>query len=59
MTKDERDFAVRAPRLWNTLPIKIRQATSLASFKSSLKTFLCEGIYEFLNISYFCSTLAI
>lgn len=28
-TKGDRDFAVRAPRLWNDLPMKIRQNKSL------------------------------
>ncbi|KAF7647979.1 hypothetical protein LDENG_00163720 [Lucifuga dentata] len=37
--RGDRAFAVRAPKLWNTLPIEVRQATSLATFKSSLKTF--------------------
>lgn len=37
MTKGDLAFAVRAPRLWNILTVKIRHATSSASFKSSLK----------------------
>ena len=31
-------FSVCAPRLWNALPSSIRSATSLSSFKRSLKT---------------------
>ena len=33
-----RAFSVCAPRLWNVLPLAIRSATSLSSFKRSLKT---------------------
>ena len=33
-----RAFSICAPRLWNTLPLSIRSATSLPSFKRSLKT---------------------
>lgn len=36
----DRAFSVAAPRLWNRLPLEIREAPSLDSFKSSLKTFL-------------------
>ena len=34
----QRAFSVCAPRLWNALPLSIRSATSLSSFKRSLKT---------------------
>ena len=37
-TKGERAFSVAAPKLWNSLPLHIRHAVSLESFKSSLKT---------------------
>ncbi len=30
-------FAVAAPKLWNDLPLSIRQASSLSLFKSTLK----------------------
>ena len=33
-----RAFSVCAPRLWNALPLSLRSATSLSSFKRSLKT---------------------
>ena len=33
-----RAFSVCAPRLWNALPLSLRSATSLPSFKRSLKT---------------------
>ena len=32
-------FAIAAPKLWNSLPIIIRQSPSLESFKASLKYF--------------------
>ena len=36
----DRAFSVVAPRLWNKLPVDIRNATSLNVFKSLLKTYL-------------------
>ena len=36
----DRSFAVAAPRLWNDLPLFIRQAGSVAAFKKNLKTHL-------------------
>jgi len=38
--KGDRAFAVAAPKLWNDLPLNIRQASSLPVFKSLLKTYL-------------------
>ena len=38
----DRSFASIAPTLWNRLPIIIRTAPSLDSFKNQLKTFLFE-----------------
>ncbi len=38
--RGDRAFAVAAPKLWNDLPLPIRQASSLSLFKSSLKTYL-------------------
>ena len=34
----KRAFSVCTPRLWNALPLSIQSATSLSSFKRSLKT---------------------
>lgn len=39
MTKEDRAFELRTPRLWNTLPEEIRQAKSVVSFKSKLKPY--------------------
>ena len=36
----ERSFAVCAPRLWNTLPVGLRNSSSHGCFKKGLKTFL-------------------
>lgn len=38
--RGDRAFSVAAPKLWNDLPLYIRQAESLSAFKSSLKTYL-------------------
>ncbi len=34
----DRAFSSLAPKLWNSLPIEIRQAETLSTFKSRLKT---------------------
>ena len=39
-TLGARSFSVAAPKLWNGLPVELRQATSLDCFKSRLKTYL-------------------
>ena len=39
-TRGDRAFAVAAPKLWNSLPIIVREAGSVDSFKSRLKTHL-------------------
>ena len=36
----ERSFAAIAPKLWNQLPLAIRQSNSVDSFKRALKTYL-------------------
>ena len=38
--RGDRAFAVAAIRMWNDLPLHIRQTTSLSVFKSLLKTHL-------------------
>ena len=40
-----RAFSVAAPKLWNTIPIEIRNSLSLDTFKSKLKTFLFRRAY--------------
>ena len=39
-TLGARSLSAAAPKLWNELPVELRQATSLNSFKSRLKTYL-------------------
>ena len=38
--RGDRAFSVAAPKLWNNLPLHIRQASSLSNFKTLLKTLL-------------------
>ena len=38
VTKDEQAFAVWAPQLWGSLPENLRQAQSVSSFKTLLKS---------------------
>ena len=40
VTRGDRAFAARAPRLWNALPVQLRLAPSVSLFKSCLKTHL-------------------
>lgn len=46
--KGDRAFSVFAPKLWNSLPSDLRSATSVISFKSSLKTHLFRLAYDCL-----------
>ena len=39
-------FSVFAPKLWNSLPLNIRTANSVTSFKSLLKTYLFRRAFE-------------
>ena len=39
-TLDDREFAVAAPSLWNSLPCELRSITCVTSFKTQLKTYL-------------------
>jgi hypothetical protein len=42
----ERAFSVAAPKLWNTLPLSVRQLDTYDAFKSKLKTLLFTQYYE-------------
>lgn len=44
--KGDRAFAVVAPRLWNSLPLYIRDAASVRVFKTQLKTHLFAMAYS-------------
>ena len=49
-TYGDRAFSIAAPRLWNNLPLCLRNCSSLAVFKSELKTYLFEDAYHaYLN----------
>ncbi len=43
--RGDRAFCIAAPRLWNALPLSIRQASSVNIFKSRLKIFLFSKAY--------------
>ncbi|XP_068708175.1 uncharacterized protein [Montipora foliosa] len=45
-TYGDRAFSSAAPKLWNSLPDRIKSKQSLSSFKSSLKTFLFKSAYS-------------
>ena len=45
-TLGARSFSAAAPKLWNGLPVELRQATSLDSFKSKLKTYLFKKYFD-------------
>ena len=42
----ERAFATAGPKLWNALPLSIRQSSSVGIFKSNLKTYLFKNAYH-------------
>lgn len=42
----ERAFSAAAPRLWNSLPLSVRQCQSVYSFKAALKTHLFKQGYN-------------
>ena len=44
-TYGDRAFSVAAPKLWNPLPLDIRNSGSIALFKCKLKTFLFKKYY--------------
>ena len=52
-TFGDKSFAHVAPRLWNSLPIHVRQSASVDTFKKSLKThlFSCQLIFPRLTVA--------
>ena len=42
----DRAFSVAAPRLWNNLPVDLRESNSLETFKRKLKTHLFREAYD-------------
>ena len=45
----ERSFSYAAPRLYNKLPMVVKQQTSLEGFKTQLKSFLFSRVYGTVN----------
>ena len=45
-TMGDRAFSIAAPILWNSLPLPIRQETSIDSFKRSVKTYLFKKAFS-------------
>ena len=43
---ESRAFSYQAPLLWNKLPVNVREADTLATFKIRLKTFLFDKAYS-------------
>ena len=56
-TYGDRAFSVCAPKIWNTVPLEIRQSSTVLSFKKKLKTFLFTRFIENNSLSYFLSFL--
>ncbi len=46
MSLGGRAFSCQAPLLWNQLPVQVREADTLSTFKSGLKTFLFGKAYS-------------
>ena len=42
----ERAFSVKGPLAWNSLPVTVRQLSSLSSFKRHLKTYLFNASFS-------------
>ena len=45
-TMGDRALSIAAPFLWNSLPLPIRQETSIDSFKRSVKTYLFKKAFS-------------
>ena len=45
-TFGDRSFAAAGPKVWNSLPLAIRECDSLSTFKTRLKTFLFPEAFE-------------
>ena len=46
VTYGDRNFRHVGPRMWNTLPLEVREADSVDIFKSKLKCILFKGAYD-------------
>ena len=45
-TYGDHAFSIAAPKLWNSLPVHLRNCENLAAFKSQLKTYLFKDAYS-------------
>ena len=52
-----RCFAKPTPSLWNPLSISLKRASSVDTFKSSLKTFLFKMAYNSIHWILFCTSI--
>ena len=52
-TLEARSFSAAAPKLWNGLPVELRQAISLDSFKSEHETYLFKKYFYTFNRTLF------
>ena len=48
----ERALSVCGPKLWNALPLSLREESCTDDFKKSLKTFLFTNAERFYNVVY-------
>ena len=48
-----RAYSVCAPKIWNTVPLEIRQSSTVVLFKKKLKTFFFTRFIESNSLSYF------
>ena len=52
-----RCFAYAAPSLWNPLPTPVKRASSIDTFKSSLKTYLFNVAYTSIHWNLYCMSI--
>ncbi len=55
--KVDRAFSVAAPKLWNLLPVSIRSAQTISSFKLLLKTYLLTQAFNLSECWVLCSIM--
>ena len=58
-TFGDRAFQAAAPRLWNSLPIHIRQSKSTNIFKGLLKTHLFKAAYDWCSLVLNCDIMCL
>jgi hypothetical protein len=48
----KRTFTYTGPKLWNALPLEIREEDNIEKFKQKVKTLLFEGTAKFLEHAF-------